>query len=56
MHVPQEIYVLAVPFYGKMPHAHQKGILCHVAHSHSCLGHNSLRACKVGKAESRNDC
>lgn len=32
-----------------MPHVHQKGILCHVAHSHSCLGHNSLRACKVGR-------
>lgn len=46
----------AVPFYGKMPRIHQKGVLCHVAHSHSCLGHNSLRACKGGNAEARNYC
>lgn len=46
----------AVPFYGKMPCVHQKGIFCHMAHSHSCSGCHSFRAYKVSKAESRNYC
>lgn len=46
----------AVPSDGKMPHVHRERILCHVAHGRSCLGHNSLRACKVSKTESKNYC
>ena len=40
----------------KMPEVQQKGMLGHVAHGHSCMGHSSLRACKGSKAESRNNC
>lgn len=46
----------AIPCYGKMPEVQQKGMLGHVAHGHSCMGHSSLRACKGSKAESRNNC
>ena len=39
-----------------MPQVEQKGMLGHVAHGHSCVGHSSLRACKGSEAESRNNC
>ena len=55
MHVPQEIHVLYL-WMAKCHMYNREGILCHVAHGHSCLGHNSLRACKVSKTESRNYC
>lgn len=54
MHVPQEIHVLCL-FMAKC-HMYIRRNMLPCGHSYSCLGHNSLRACKVSKAESRSCC